>query len=1357
MPKYSRRSQGHRSRLYRERRHTASTSNQSSSSSSSSLLLWSQHAEDDISIALSSYNSDDENLTPAAYSFNSNVSSAIHSPRNAFRAISPSQSDTSEPEAHNIQNENNFVPQQIPWWISLPYHSVRPIRHQWNRNCNHCHVSLLTTEITNICCLGGQKHINLLPPLPNPLQTVFDQPDFSHKSRQLNSLFSFSSIGVDGSFINFPNGVSSVVLQGRTYHRIIPANTLTSPLRWFLYDSNERLDAAIRQSLSPALISSILESLSTVNPFIHSLRRLAQTANANAILELNTTTAGNEIAAIIHTDNTTGIGPRSVSVHYYTDDQPTFVNSLNPLYESLQYPLFFPHGTPGWHPGHHLSQIWYYRLMYLQHARFTEAGRLANEYLVDMYSRVEEERLSFLRFNQPRPGTDEAVDAEGGPQLGQIYLPSSFLCGPRWQATQTADALAIVSRYGKPTFFITFTTNPNWPEIKSQLRAGTNQNFADIPFVVIRAFHQRLKKLKEFLRKKMGPLIYLIHVVEFQKRGLPHAHLAVKLSIEPTTPEEIDFVVQAEMPQTEGRLRTLVQTHMIHQHSTRCHSSAGCQYKYPQHLNPATYIDDRGYAKYRRRTEQDINIVPYNPHLLLLLESHTNVEMANSVNLIMYLYKYMYKGSDTTHVAVTVLGEDSADPLPVDEIKDYIKCRYLSAPEASWRILQYHMTEKDPSVKCLKVHLPENNAHFGNNDGLSPLQRYFLRPAYEPFLSMTYTQYYEKCTFSSVIGTEENVHLEVEHVGAQRRQVKFRQRGVVVSRLQMLYPSAGEVFYLRLLLAHRSASSFEDIRTVDDHLFLTFQEAAIAIGIFIDSQEGQLCMTEAQASFYSPFQLRILFCELILDGSPAVPLWNLFQDSMHEDLNEHFHNEELARNRALELICRYIEERGRHMSDFGLPEPILHTHEVQLELQRWNQNPQHQLQLSLEMHNSMNDRQKEIYELVLQKINANESLVLFIDGKAGRGKTFLIQAIIKAVRSYNRVAIPVGTTALAASNYDGGRTAHSLFRIPVEENSAMLLSNVQERSERWELLYESKLIIWDEFPMVNKAAFLCAENLMQNVMNRSSIFGGKIFIALGDFRQVAPVVRGGQRHSIILASVRTLPIWIDFQIKTLTSAVRDASDPEYSEFLDSIGDGTAGDIVNISILRSGTENEVIEFVYPEDVLANPVMCVNRSVLCSLNVNVDIMNAKILNMLPGECWTLYSSDSLQENSNEGTTGARMANPFASVDFLNMQNAPGIPHHVLELKVGCICNIMKNLSQEYALCKNTRVIVRQISRRYIQVEKVSASGQSLFLLPRMDFFFNVPYTPWKVHRKQFPLRLSYSNTFNSAQGLTLGTVN
>ena len=146
----------------------------------------------------------------------------------------------------------------------------------------------------------------------------------------------------------------------------------------------------------------------------------------------------------------------------------------------------------------------------------------------------------------------------------------------------------------------------------------------------------------------------------------------------------------------------------------------------------------------------------------------------------------------------------------------------------------------------------------------------------------------------------------------------------------------------------------------------------------------------------------------------------------------------------------------------------------------------------------------------------------------------------------------------------------------------------------------------------------------------------------------------------------------------------------------------------------------------------------------------------MNKLPGEVFTLYSTDSLKEKLNPSTTPAtRMNSPFASSDFLNMQNAPGIPHHVLKIKVGCICNLMRNLSQDQMLCKNTRVIVRQVTRRYVQVEKLSGSGTPrLYLLPRMDFFFDIPNTPWKIHRKQFPLRLSYSNTFNSAQGLTLG---
>ena len=92
-------------------------------------------------------------------------------------------------------------------------------------------------------------------------------------------------------------------------------------------------------------------------------------------------------------------------------------------------------------------------------------------------------------------------------------------------------------------------------------------------------------------------------------------------------------------------------------------------------MNRETYIDDAGYAHYRRRHPADSNVVPYNPQILLEFDCHVNVELASSVTLIMYLYKYIYKGSDHTQGCLTI-----------DEIKQYLSGKYLSASEGAWRI-----------------------------------------------------------------------------------------------------------------------------------------------------------------------------------------------------------------------------------------------------------------------------------------------------------------------------------------------------------------------------------------------------------------------------------------------------------------------------------------------------------------------------------------------------------------------------------------------------------------------------------------------------------------------------------------------
>ena len=61
-------------------------------------------------------------------------------------------------------------------------------------------------------------------------------------------------------------------------------------------------------------------------------------------------------------------------------------------------------------------------------------------------------------------------------------------------------------------------------------------------------------------------------------------------------------------------------------------------------LQDKTVILRNGRARYARGPD-DVNIVPYNPLLTLLFESHINVEFVSGAQGIMYLYKYVFKAS----------------------------------------------------------------------------------------------------------------------------------------------------------------------------------------------------------------------------------------------------------------------------------------------------------------------------------------------------------------------------------------------------------------------------------------------------------------------------------------------------------------------------------------------------------------------------------------------------------------------------------------------------------------------------------------------------------------------------------------
>ena len=104
--------------------------------------------------------------------------------------------------------------------------------------------------------------------------------------------------------------------------------------------------------------------------------------------------------------------------------------------------------------------------------------RLMQQYIVDMYVKVETERLKFLRLNQKTLRaenysdlTDALYRDDAKPaNIGQkVILPSSFTGGPQYMHQRIQDAMTYVRKFGRPALFITMTCNPAWQEIKDAL------------------------------------------------------------------------------------------------------------------------------------------------------------------------------------------------------------------------------------------------------------------------------------------------------------------------------------------------------------------------------------------------------------------------------------------------------------------------------------------------------------------------------------------------------------------------------------------------------------------------------------------------------------------------------------------------------------------------------------------------------------------------------------------------------------------------------------------------------------------------------------------------------------------------
>jgi len=1031
--------------------------------------------------------------------------------------------------------------------------------------------------------------------------------------------------------------------------------------------------------------------------------------------------------------------------------------------------------------------------------RFQALARLGCVYLVDQVSRALDSALDWQKRNQETiyGGTKNVEkflnqdDGDNGnnDSNNKTFLSSSVHGSRRHLRNLANNALEVVNELGPPTLFITLTCNPQWPEIQSQLFNGDSP--FDRPSIVNRVFHAKLEAFFHNLRKGkyFGGLeiVYLFRVIEYQNRGMPHAHVVVKLKDAPTFDgcssklnSWVNSHISAEVPDatTNSELCKLVKQHMTHDCKIGyCKESvtSKCSKHFDNKiLSETSQLNDDGFFIYKRTRKDDLKVVSYNPDLLLDWQGHVNVECSVTSRSVLYLYRYLYKGKKQSKATVTVRDED----IKGDEIKLHIRGRYLCAMDAMWRVLGYETYPScKPSVSTVKVMMPDAVDFHTNKDKFCDMLVYFSRPSILKELTMvqfftSYTYYKEVPKNLSKLKDHVNGYFTIKHPTSRMKMyICRRQHSDCIIRLQNLYITSGDIWFLRLIMLSVPCSSFVEARTCGDIVFSCFQTAAVARGFVTDYDQAEKCYVQHMDQSFAS-EMRGLFACMTVNGYPTVCIYDKVELRYHM-MKDHIEKNNMslaaATNKLLMQLNTLLNLENKQMSDFGLPMPKSCFTELQMAQMSYNKESQLELLQALEANTPNNDEQQRIFDYVkaaLDDTSTEGVRIIFNHGSAGTGKTELTKKLVAYARSEGLNTVTMAATTLACQNFDDGVTAHSFWKYPAIDEDDRDPENIPEcklhNTQRLELIRNTRFFVWDEMPSNHREVFEAAIKWVKS---------GVLFL-IGDFRQILPIIERGDKHDIINACIVSSPHWRRFEVLHLTKNMRLLATGEESQLLHAnailaLAEGKASDDTLI-VDETPTEDsqiigfhkreyfldtqtdEALEWLFPSGFTNATIDDLsNTAILCATNDRVDFWNELIQNLNAEAPRKLMSRDAFADVEDmKGHLSTMMTSKM-----LKTINAKGVPPHELTLKVGDICLVTRCLKCN-GLATNSRVKILHITNYVIRVQTLQGKHNKTVLIPKIRFKFK-PHRgdSFPIMRTQFPLRLAYGITYNKCQGMTL----
>ncbi|KAH7670496.1 DNA helicase protein [Dioscorea alata] len=480
-----------------------------------------------------------------------------------------------------------------------------------------------------------------------------------------------------------------------------------------------------------------------------------------------------------------------------------------------------------------------------------------------------------------------------------------------------------------------------------------------------------------------------------------------------------------------------------------CMEKGKCKKFYPKSFRNSTIIDEDGFPQYRNTSA----IALHN-------------EVCNNTRAIKYLFKYINKGP----YRARVIFEESTSLHKMDEIKNYLDCRYLSAYENCWRLFEFSLHHREPSVQRLLIHLPEeHNIYFSDRQSIPGI---ISNPDVEKTIgrSLLYADFPTKFTWYQ-----------------KYKKWEYRKNDRSIGRIIYVHPSAGELYYLHLLLNEiKGATSYEDLRAINGITYTTYKETCFVLGILGDDSEWLNALTQA-SHWATGAQLRQLFVTIILFYNyPRIE--NLADLYVSTNITDWLFHEELNYN--------ILQLRKDHL-----------------------------LMLS-----KLNLDQLIIYNEIQQAVNNNKEGMFFVYGHGGTEKTFLWTTIINGIRFEGKIVLAVASLGIASLLLPGGKTTHSRFKIPTNIGEYSTCT-IPKQTKLARLIAETTLIVWDEAPMIHKNCLEALNRTLQDIILKTIIdastkpFGGKTILLGGDFQQILPIIQSGTKIDIINATITQSQLW----------------------------------------------------------------------------------------------------------------------------------------------------------------------------------------------------------------------------------------